>query len=145
MSLTRDVKEGLSALDLSDRTLKHFGFLVGSVALLLGLYAFAKDHAVPSLMLLPAGCLLTSFAFIFPRGLRRAYLIWMATGLTLGRFISRLVLLVLFYGIMTPIGLFVRAFGLSSLKVGFRDGRGQKDGYWITKSRSRAVDYRKMY
>jgi len=55
------------------------------------------------------------------------YLTWMAVGFVMGNIISRLVLMIVFYGLITPMGLCMRLIGRDRLALK-RDV--QKKSYW---------------
>lgn len=52
---------------------------------------------------------------------------WMKLGLLLGKIVSPIALGVLFYGVLTPIGLLVRAFGKDPLRLRFDRAA---ESYW---------------
>lgn len=51
---------------------------------------------------------LTSFAVMMPTTLRPVYRVWMAIGTVLGRINTWIILMVIFYLIFTPMGMFMR-------------------------------------
>ena len=69
---------------------------------------------------------------LIQRSLRAVYKIWMSFALVMGWFMSRLILSVLFYFVVTPIGLCMRLFGKDLLNQRF-----DKDAetYWIKKDK----------
>lgn len=73
--------------------------------------------------------------------LRRAYRGWMALALTLGWFVSRAVLVALFFAVITPVGLVARLLGVRFLELE-RDPAAAS--YWKKRSPSRPK-YEKMY
>lgn len=63
---------------------------------------------------------------LFPEGLRPFYALLMAVTLPIGLLVSQVFLRVLFYGLLTPIGLFFRLTGRDPLRL----RRMQTDSYW---------------
>ena len=57
-----------------------------------------------------------------PMSLMRFYKIWMRFGIILNRFTSPVLLGVIFYLVITPMGLFLRLIGNTSIKPGFDEG-----------------------
>jgi hypothetical protein len=54
------------------------------------------------------GSILLALALAWPRSLRQVYWLWMRVGETLGWLNTRIILGILFYGMFTPVGLFMR-------------------------------------
>jgi hypothetical protein len=73
----------------------------------------------------------------FPR-LRRIYLVWMALALTMGWFVSRAILIALFFLVVTPVGLIARIAGVRFLET----ERGPAS-YWKKRAPARP-NYEKM-
>ncbi len=72
------------------------------------------------------------------RPLRR---IWMALAFAMGWVMSRVVLAVLFYVVVTPLALVARVAGHRFLAL----DRKPAGSYWISRDPSAASDYEKMY
>ncbi len=85
------------------RELREFGVVVGAVLIVLGDLALWRGKGA-SLYLLGAGALLFGFALAAPSALVPFQKAWMALGVVLGFFMSRLILSALFYLVITPIG-----------------------------------------
>ena len=56
--------------------------------------------------------------------------VWFKFGILLGKIISPLIMLILFFLIVTPIGLLMRILGKDLLKLNFE----KKKSYWVKKS-----------
>ncbi len=148
MSLIDDVATALGALDLSARPLRRFGLLVGAVLLALGLWLGrrAGHPPAPGAVDVPAmaaafGAGLLAVALLAPARLRFVYRLWMALALTLGWFTSRLLLVVIFTLVVTPIGLVARLSGKRFLEL--EPDRGAAS-YWTRRDPARRVDHRKL-
>ena len=74
-----------------------------------------------------------------PSALQKLYTFWMWLALILGWLISRLLLIVLFFLVITPIGLIMRLMGKSPLEMKYH-----KSSYWILRERKPA-NYEKLY
>jgi hypothetical protein len=122
--------EELKQLRTEPRDLRKFGLMVGGVFVAVGLwFAFRHNpwHAwfwVPGALLIVAG--LTA-----PLALRRIYVIWMGVAFFLGFIVSSVLLAIIFYGMVTPIGLVARLAGKDFLDR----GRSTGGSYWIIRSR----------
>jgi hypothetical protein len=68
--------------------------------------------------------------------MRPVFVAWMVVAFPIGWVVSRLVLLLLFFGVVTPVALFFRVTGRDALKVKRRPGAGT---YWTQKPHSADV------
>ena len=144
MSLIRDVREGVASLQQSPRDLKQFGLTMAIVLAILAtlIYIFG-DHAERSLWLSILSLLFLLFAFLFPRSLKPLHTVWMGLAFFLGWFMSRILLTVLYFFILTPIGLLLRLFGKDLLDLKLDK---HKESYWIRRDSRPSVDrYEKMF
>jgi hypothetical protein len=97
--------------DTTPKQLRSFGFTVGGVFAVIGLWPLVWRHAEPHLWaLIVAGCLLVAAA-VFPRSLFWVHKGWMALGHVLGWINTRIILGVVFFLIVTPIGMVRRWLG----------------------------------
>jgi len=87
--------------------LRKFGLLVGGIFGAIGLWPIVRG-AGPRSWALIAGVLLILPALLAPRILAPVYRIWMTVGEALGWINTRIVLGVVFYGLITPMGLIRR-------------------------------------
>jgi len=143
MSWIEDVGEQIRQLDLSKKSLRRFGLLVGSVMLVLSGWMFLKDRLMTLRYALGiVGFLLILLGTTFPSVLKHVYRIWMGFAFTVGWVVSRLLLLVLFVFVISPIGLIVRLFKKSLLSIGFDE---KMDSYWVRKNGEKKINYEKMY
>src|SRR6185369_16519698 len=87
--------------------LRKFGLLVGGIFCAIGLWPIVRG-AGPRSWALIAGVLLILPALLAPRILAPVYRIWMTVGEALGWINTRILLGVVFYGLITPMGLIKR-------------------------------------
>jgi hypothetical protein len=121
-----------------DRTLRHFGFIAlagfGLLAVLawyeLAIFAFGlgswREEVAGTLAVLGAVALLTSL--LFPRGNLPLYLALTVIAFPIGFVLSYVIMGTLFYLIIAPIGLMMRAFGRDPLNRAFLPGASS---YWV--------------
>ena len=111
----------------SFRTEREFGLIVGGIFLLLSWWWIyrGKFHLV-SQVTLPLGALLMFVGLVFPRALVLPNKAWMALAEALSFVSTRIILAVVFFGIVTPIGIVKRWFGWNPLN---RRGPGS-ESYW---------------
>jgi hypothetical protein len=77
-----------------------------------------------------AGLLFGLWGLVWPAGLKPVYKVWMSLAVVLGFFVSRLLLAIIFYLVVTPIGLIMRLLGKDLLDIKLKD----RDSYWHVRS-----------
>jgi len=115
------VLEELKNIQDSRKNLRNFGLSVGSVCMAVGGFLFWKEiDAYP--YLLAIGLMLACCGSIWPLILKPVYLAWMGLAVVLGSIMTRLILGLLFYLIITPIALVSKLTGnrFIDLRWGFR-------------------------
>ena len=113
-------------LDLSSNNLKKFGRSMCLCLLAIGLILFLKHRPVFKVWWF-LGFLFLLSAQMHPAALKPIYKIWMILAFCLGWINTRLILLVVFYLLVTPIGLLARLFRKDFLDIKFnKDARS----YW---------------
>ena len=126
-----DLHEDFSRHDVvrggSDRA---FGLIVGGLSLLIGGWQWISSGTVAlgSGLLLVVGIALVALALTAPRLLGPLNRLWIKLGLTLNRLVSPLVLGLLFYTTVTPIGLIIRLAGKDPLRLALDRSA---ESYWI--------------
>ena len=114
-------------LDTSSGKLRSFGLLVGLVVALIGGWMLWKGHGF---ILLCAGPILMFLGLVVPRWLKWLYVPWMTLAFALGFVMTRVLLTILFFVVITPVGLIMRMTGRDPLNQKFdRDAKS----YWIPK------------
>ncbi|MCK9280496.1 MAG: SxtJ family membrane protein [Melioribacteraceae bacterium] len=109
---------------------KKAGYAVGIVLLAIGaLLMYGNKPAYPYFIGVAAVLLLLAFAA--PRALKYFYIAWMTLAAILGFIMTRLILSLLFYIIITPIGIILRLTGKDLLDMKWDKS---KNSYWIKKS-----------
>jgi Saxitoxin biosynthesis operon protein SxtJ len=101
---------------MKTKELRTFGLMVGGIFLILGLWPVLWRAEEPRLWALVLGILLVVLGFSLPRSLKRAHKVWMFVGHVLGWINTRIILGVVFYGLITPMGLVMRLFGWDSMR-----------------------------
>lgn len=139
MTIRNDIKQ----LKTSDRDLRKFGLMVGGVFAVLGLLFLWRHKAHYPYFLWP-GAALVLFGTILPRALKWIYIAWMSVAFVLGFVMAHVILALLFFFVITPMGLVARLVGKDFLSL--KLDRAAKS-YWIpreSKSKS-AADYERQF
>lgn len=140
MSWIRDVAHELKELDVSKKSLRKFGIVIGIILITIVIIFLWNSVSWKVLLLTLGGILLLNGIFI-PNSLKDIYKIWMGFAFALGWVVSRIILTILFVFILTPIGLLAKIFGKEFIDLNFNK---KNNSYWIPKKDS-PVDYEKMY
>ena len=85
-----------------------------------------------------------AFAFAAPLLLKPVYIFWMRLAFALGWVNTRIILAVMFYLVLTPIGLTMRLFGKDLLD---RKIEKAKESYWIARDKKdfSPADYERQF
>jgi len=142
MSWIKDVKEELKALDVSKKSLRNFGLLVGGIFLLLGFWIYYSSQNPLGIIFLVVGAFLFLSGLLFPNSLSQMYKVWMGLAFALGWVMSRVLLTILFYFVITPIGFVAKVVGKDFLDINYKIKR---ESYWIIRPIDKKVDYTKMF
>lgn len=112
-------------------TLKRFGIMMAVVFLILsGLFFFKQKYAIAVINFV-VSCILFIIGFVFPVLLKPIYIIWMRFAYILSWINTRIILVILFYLVFTPLGLIMRLFNVDLLE---RNKAGAT--YWKKKEKA---------
>ncbi|MHA1371964.1 MAG: SxtJ family membrane protein, partial [Promethearchaeota archaeon] len=110
----------------SKKDIRNFGIVIFSALFIAAGFLFYKGNPSFFYFILVAFFFLAT-AFAFPAYLKPLYLVWMTLAHVMGWVMSRIILSVLFYGVLTPISLILRLFNKQFLDVCWDK---KKDSYW---------------
>lgn len=143
MSWISDIKEEIQQLDVSKKKLKQFAWLVGIIMLVISFwYYFRHNNRDWTYITGLTALLLMITGIIRVNALIGLYKVWMGIAFILGWFISRILISIVFYLVLTPISLLGRLFRKKWMDV---DYTKKSDTYWIARDGQKSVDYEKMY
>lgn len=103
-------------MDLSRKGLRKFGWTMGVCLALLGLALFLK-HKPAYRMFWAGGVVFLILGQFLPVVLKPVYRLWMGLAFCLGWFNTRLILIAVYYLVVTPIGLAARLMGKDFLNL----------------------------
>lgn len=132
--LLATVRSEAAALDVSRGALRRFGLMVGGVFAALAAVGAWRAGGVPGtagIVFGVLGTLLLVGGLVAPQRLRAVYLVWMTAALAMGFVMTRVLLMLAFALVFTPIGLLFRLIGRDHLHQ--RPDRAAAS-YWITRT-----------
>lgn len=100
----------------SKKELRKFGLIVGGVFLLIGIWPVIRYGEAARLWAIVPGGLLVPLGLAVPQVLEPVFRIWMRVGHVLGWINTRIILGVLYFGLITPMGVVMRLFGWDSMR-----------------------------
>ena len=103
------------------KELRQFGLLVGTVFTVIGLWPLVFRGEPWRLWAIGIGGLLIVFGGLLPQLLAPIHKGWMWVGHILGWINTRILLGIVFYGLVTPIGLVFRLLGKDTMRQGFAE------------------------
>jgi len=126
--------EEIKNIKIETSDLKKFGLLIGSILFLGSLYLLWKqqhNYAVAGFIL---GVVFAALAFVGPVVLKPLQRAWMAMAVVMGFVMSRIIVAVIFYGMVTPIGLAGRLAGKKFLDLKMDKAAAS---YWIGRDQAK--------
>ncbi|MDZ7369539.1 MAG: SxtJ family membrane protein [candidate division KSB1 bacterium] len=143
MSWIKDIYADYLRLDKSSAKAASFGYLFAVILSLLGI-AILIAGKVPqrSLYFFASAFLFTLFARFFPSLLKPLFSAWMILSLLLGWIMSRLLLTIVFFIVITPISFLMSLLGKDPLNRRFDKNAPT---YWSTKPNDPHRDFQKQF
>lgn len=123
--------------------MRKFGIAIGVILLVIAGFLFWKEKESYQIFL-TVGTILFVLGILVPAVLKPIYWIWMIFATILGWIMTRVILSLLFYIIITPIGLILRFFGKQFLELKWDKS---KESYWNyrTIKHLKMEDYEKQF
>ena len=133
----------MEKLNLDKNNLRKFGIIMAAAFLLITIFILVrhKHSILPTVIISLAFLVLANIAPIL---LKPIYILWMRLAFILSWINTHIVLLIIFYLILTPIGLGMKLFGIDSLD---RKIERNRDSYWLKKEKKKfdPVSYTRQF
>ena len=145
MNWIKEIFQEIKSLDTSSKEIRKFGLVIAIALGVIGSFVYVKfGNLDVGGWFWGIGLLFLILGFILPTVLRPVYRIWMLFAYFIGGIVSRVILTVLFYVVLTPTGLVLKLFGKDVLDHNFDKRR---ESYWVKKDMSGITkeQYSKMY
>jgi hypothetical protein len=112
----------------SRKELKAFSLLLIVFFAIVAWLAHRKGASIETAWMIASGGAVVGVAGLFsPAFIRVVYVVWMTAVFPIGFVVSNVVLAIVFYGVVSPIGLLAKLTGRNALQLGFdRDAKT----YW---------------
>ncbi len=124
--------------------IKKFGVTVGIVfGLIAGLLFWHAKESYSIFLILSTSLIV--LGLVLPILLKPVYMVWMTFAVIMGWIMTRVILSLLFFLLVTPIGLMGRLFGKDFLDKKFKENN--KESYWIKKEKIKIErsDYERQF
>ena len=136
------INDEYQKLDRSPPALRRFGFAVGSVILVLGCFLLWRQRSA-GWPLISIGTVLVLAGGLAPAMLKWVHGAWMIGALALGWIVTRILLTLVFFLVVAPVGLLQRLFGKRVIDVDFQ---ADATSYWQARTaRPVPEDYEKQF
>jgi len=122
---------------------KKFGITMGVILTLIGLYMFWKNNNYFEYFFFVA-VVFFILGLILPAALKYVYKAWMSLAVVMGFIMTRVIMVIIFYLLVTPIGLIASISGKKFLDM--KIDRHAKS-YWLTRDKLKKVkaDYERQF
>lgn len=119
--------EEIKQIKSTSKDIINFAMLIGGIIALIGLVSlFNRSSAF--MFLIPFGLIFMLLGFIAPVIIKPLYFVWMSLSVILGYISTRVILALLYYLIITPIGIIFKLMGKDLLNLKFDK---KAETYWI--------------
>ena len=137
------ILEEIKNIKDSKRDLRKFGLTIG-IALIVISVLLVISRKNSALYFAVFGLLITLTGLTAPQVLKPLNKIWMAISIILGWFMTRMILTILYYIALTPIGLLSKLFKKDFLDLNIEK---EKQSYWQKRERKKfdPADYERQF
>jgi len=132
----------LNRIKPNRKDLKNFGFTIGFILLMISIFLFVSEKN-SFIYFFATGLIFIGLGIITPVVLKPIYKIWMSFAIIIGWVMTRVILSVLFYLIISTIGIFARLVGKDFLNLKSKNN----DSYWNIRNKEYELnqDYEKQF
>lgn len=137
------LKEEFKHIKESKKDLRKFGLTVGGVIVIISVLLFYFEKS-SSIYFAVVGAFLVLAGLLYPQILKPLNKVWMGLAITLGFIMSRVILTILFYLVLTPIAFIARIFGKKFMILKY--DKSAKT-YWEKRSiiQKKPIDYERQF
>jgi len=121
--------EKIKSIKSTKQELVKFGIILGILFVIIGLILLCRGKSYAKYILILSG-LFFFLGLVIPISLKKLYKLWIITAIILEFFMTRFILIIFFYLIITPIGILGRLFGMKFLDLKIKKNA---ESYWTNK------------
>jgi hypothetical protein len=134
--------EEIKNIQTTNKDIRSFGITIGIILFIISAMLLYYENELYQLIAIIASIFI-GLGLILPILLKPIYLVWMIFAVILGWIMTRVILSIIFYLIMTPIGLITRLVGEDFLDMKKLDS----NSYWNKRDSSKELsqDYEKQF
>ena len=126
------IKDEIKNIKESKEDLRKFGLTIGAALSAIGILLYFLEKSSANYFII-AGVIFALAAFIYPRILKPLNKAWMILSILLGWFMSRVILLILYYLVLSPIGIIAHLFGKKFLDLKIEK---ERSSYWTKREKT---------
>ena len=123
--------EEINSIRSGKKELRQFGIIIGIACGLLGVLLWWSGKTYYSYSFIIAAAFFF-LGFTLPAALKPFHKVWMTISILMGWLMTRVILIILFYGILTPIGLIGRLCGKDFLDIKLHKN---VQSYWVLRGK----------
>lgn len=137
------IKEEIKSIKSTPADLKKFGLTVGGVFFIIGILMFFFGSSGYKYLLV-IGAVLIIPGLLFPAVLKPLNIAWMTLAVLMGFVMTRVILMIAFYLVLTPVSLIAKISGKKFLESGFDKN---KITYWTYREKTERapIDYERQF
>jgi len=134
--------EEIKNIPNSNKDIRSFGITIGIIFFIISGFLMYYDKEAYQFIAIIASTFIV-LGFTLPLILKPFYFVWMTFAAILGWVMTRVILILIFYLIITPIGLITRILGEDFLAL----KKSQADSHWNYRNSSKELsqDYEKQF
>jgi hypothetical protein len=134
--------EEIKNIKTSNKDIKSFGLTIGIILFIISAIVYYYDKSSYQIIAYIGGGFI-GLGIIIPILLKPIYILWMTFAVILGWIMTRVILSIVFYLIMTPIGLITRLLGEDFLAL----KKSSSESYWNNRDSKHEMnqDYEKQF
>jgi len=120
----------MEKLKTDKKSLSKFGLTMGAAFLVISGLFFLRHKSLATAYSLVVSAVFSGAGLLMPILLKPVYIAWMRFAFVLSWVNTRILLVIIFYLVFTPVGLFMRLFRIDLLEL-----RKKKETYWKIKEK----------
>ena len=134
--------EEIKNINSNNKNIRDFAIVMGIIFLFIGIYLFFKESDSYIVSFYVFGAFI-AFGFLMPIMLKPLFFIWMVFAAILGWVMTRIILSLLFYFIVSPIGIILKLFNKDFLNL----NNQSNNSYWNYRESKieQNQDYKKQF